>query len=353
MTGHMVMTTLHTNSAPAAITRLVEMGVEPFLVASSLSLVVAQRLIRRVCESCATPYKPSSRVMATLGLTEEDIAAATPRRGTGCQQCGGTGYYGRTGIFEVLPVTATMRAVLMANPTEGAIAEAAHAAGMQTLRASAIVKAHAGIATYEEILRVTQIDAADGKSCTACGGAVEDGMVACPWCAATIADDSCSNCSRQLAPAWRVCPWCRTPAAGSRTPSVSPGAESGLPRLLVIDDDESVLAYVSTALEGVVEVETATTASAGLDLIGSSDFDGVLVDQRLPDLNGLEVIRLLRSEAHSAALPVMLFTGDVTEDLETAAAEAGVNGCLIKPVDPQLLEERVVALVSLSRRSAA
>jgi CheY-like chemotaxis protein len=211
---------------------------------------------------------------------------------------------------------------------------------MQTLRASAIVKAHAGIATYEEILRVTQIDAADGKSCTACGGVVEDGMIACPWCAAAIADDSCSNCSRQLAPAWRVCPWCRTPAAGSRTPVVSP-------------DDESVLAYVSTALEGVVEVETATTAGGGLDLIGSNDFDGVLVDQRLPDLNGLEVIRLLRSEAHSAALPVMLFTGDVTEDLETAAAEAGVNGCLIKPVDPQLLEERVVALVSLSRRSAA
>jgi type IV pilus assembly protein PilB len=356
MTGHMVMTTLHTNSAPAAVTRLVEIGVEPFLVASSLTLVVAQRLLRRVCESCVTSYKPPARVLSTLGLSEEDLENANPRRGAGCQDCGNTGYHGRTGIFEVLPVTASLRAVLMANPTEGAIVDASRRAGMQTLRASAIAKAHAGVTTYEEVLRLTQIDATDEEHCVACGGAVQDGMLACPWCAATISKDPCPSCAKQMEAAWRVCPWCRSSLPGrALIPPVGVVDETDavLPRLLVIDDDESVLSYIATALEGVVEVQTVTTATDGLELIGSEEFDGVLIDQRLPDLTGVELIRLLRSEAHTAALPVMLFTGEAIDGLETDALEMGLEGVLIKPVDPEVLEERVLALVSQSGRVPA
>jgi type IV pilus assembly protein PilB len=353
LTGHMVMTTLHTNSAPAAITRLVEIGVEPFLVASSLSLVVAQRLVRRVCEGCATDYKPAARVIATLGLSEDDVAAASPRRGSGCPECGGTGYHGRTGVFELLPVTASLRAVLMATPTEGAIVSAARKAGMQTLRASAIAKAHAGITTYEEVLRVTQVDAVDdGQHCTACGGAVQDGMLVCPWCATAVSDDRCISCAKQLDAAWRVCPWCRNPVPGRTLPptAAAGGDDVRLPRLLVVDQDEQIHAYVAAAVEGTIEVEAVTTASAALDLIGTQTYDGLLVDQRLPDLTGLELIRLVRSEAHTAALPVMLFTGDATDGVETEALEAGVDGCLVKPVDPQVLEERLLGLVSLSGR---
>jgi type IV pilus assembly protein PilB len=353
MTGHMVMTTLHTNSAPAAVTRLVEIGVEPFLVASSLSLVVAQRLVRRVCDACGTSYKPPARVLSSLGITEADIEAANPRRGSGCSECGGTGYHGRTGIFEILPVTASLRAVLMATPTEGAIVDASRKAGMQTLRASAIAKAHAGVTTYEEVLRATQVDANDATHCSACGGQVEDGMIACPWCATTVSDDRCPNCTKQTEAAWRICPWCRESLPG-REPLVPINTGESfapqLPRLLVIDDDESILSYISTVLDGVVDVETTTTATAGLDMIGEQEFDGVLIDQRLPDLTGVEMIRLLRSEAHTAALPVMLFTGEVTEGLESAATEVGVEGVLLKPLDPQLLEERVLGLVSLSGR---
>src|SRR5439155_15595078 len=134
LSGHMVLTTLHTNSAPAALTRLTDMGVEPFLVASSLSLVIAQRLVRRVCGSCAAPYVPPPRVLKLLGIEPSDLDSASPHRGTGCADCGGTGYRGRLGVFEVLPVTAAMRAVLMSTPNEGAVAAAARAAGMQTLR---------------------------------------------------------------------------------------------------------------------------------------------------------------------------------------------------------------------------
>ncbi|HEX4654620.1 MAG TPA: ATPase, T2SS/T4P/T4SS family, partial [Mycobacteriales bacterium] len=178
LTGHLVLTTLHTNSAPAALTRLVDMGVEPFLVASSLNLVVAQRLMRRVCDSCAESYTPPARILATLGINESNLASASPRRGAGCNECAGTGYKGRLGIFEVLPVTANMRAVLMSTPNEGAVAAAALAEGMQTLRACAIGKANAGLTTFEEVLRVTQVDSSSGLHCSACGGALESDMVA-------------------------------------------------------------------------------------------------------------------------------------------------------------------------------
>jgi type IV pilus assembly protein PilB len=363
MTGHMVMTTLHTNSAPGAITRLVEMGIEPFLVGSSLSLVVAQRLIRRVCESCATSYQPPARTMATLGLSAQDIEAASPMRGTGCAECGGTGYHGRVGIFELLPVTAALRAVLMSDPTEGAIRDAALKSGMQTLRASALSKAHAGLTTYEEILRVTQVDAVDGLHCAACGGAVVEGMVACPWCASAIADDRCSKCSTTLDGAWKVCPWCREPIPGRAAISIkAQDAEAPqLPRLLLVDADTEIQSYVAATLAGSIEVKTVTTASDAQELLSTESFDGALVDSRLPDLNGLELIRLIRSEAHTAALPIMLFLGDTgeagedgeTDGVEGDAIEAGVEGVLVKPIEPSLLEERLLHLVNLSGRVGA
>ena len=138
LTGHLVLTTLHTNDAVAAVTRLVDMGVEPFLVASALSLVVAQRLVRTPCAACAAPYEPDSRTLALLGLRPADLVDATPRRGRGCAECAGTGYRGRVGVFEVLPVTAALRQVLLTTPTEAAIGTAARANGMSTLRASAL-----------------------------------------------------------------------------------------------------------------------------------------------------------------------------------------------------------------------
>ena len=155
LTGHLVLTTLHTNSAAAALTRLVDMGAQPFLVASSLTASVAQRLVRRPCAACAAPYVPDEDVLVLLGLTGADLAGATPRRGTGCPECGGTGYRGRTAVYEILSVDAEMRAALMRDASETAIGEIAARQGMVTLRGSAIAKAMRGETTFEEALRVT------------------------------------------------------------------------------------------------------------------------------------------------------------------------------------------------------
>jgi type IV pilus assembly protein PilB len=210
LTGHLVLSTLHTNDAVGAVTRLVDMGVEPFLVAGSLSLVVAQRLVRRPCSQCATADTPSPDVLVLLGLTQEDIAGATPMRGRGCQTCGGTGYRGRTAVYEMLPVTALLRSVLLAGGDEHAVAAAARAAGMISLRDNGLLKAHRGETTYEEVLRVTTVDTHTDESarCEGCSRSIAPDMVCCPWCSTPVGGSRCRACNRQLEPDWRSCPWC-------------------------------------------------------------------------------------------------------------------------------------------------
>ncbi|MGZ4603167.1 MAG: ATPase, T2SS/T4P/T4SS family [Kineosporiaceae bacterium] len=229
MTGHLVLTTLHTNSAVAALTRLVDMGAEPFLVASSLTAAIAQRLVRRPCASCAKPYEPDPVTLAALGLVWADLAGARPTRGTGCPECGGTGYRGRTAVYEVLDVDVAMRQVLLKDPTESSVAAQARAAGMITLRAAAVDKARAGETTFEEALRVTHSDHASGESCPSCARPVARDMVACPWCATALDRGRCRSCSRQLDPDWRICPWCRTPAPPAGAASGTAGSHPGGP----------------------------------------------------------------------------------------------------------------------------
>src|SRR4051794_36779552 len=190
LTGHLVLTTLHTNSAVAALTRLVDMGVEPFLVASSLTAAVAQRLVRRPCGSCAQGYIPDDGTLALLGLTIEDILDATPLKGVGCPDCGGTGYRGRTAVYEVLEVDNAMRQVLMTSATESAVGAQARATGMMTLRAAALEKARRGGTPFQEARRGNHAHQGPRNPCPSCERGVESGMVACPWCGVGL-DSSC------------------------------------------------------------------------------------------------------------------------------------------------------------------
>jgi len=216
LTGHLVLTTLHTNGAVEAITRLVEMGVEPFLVASSLTLVAAQRLVRRPCASCVAPYEPDDDLLSRLGLVRADIAGATPRKGYGCADCSGTGYRGRTGVFELLPIDATMRTVLLSGGGEAALLAAARVSGVRTLRADAIARASRGVTTFEEAMRVTHADSETVLRCSSCARRVGTEMVACPWCATDLETGRCRSCLKTVEPEWTVCPYCREPAARGR-----------------------------------------------------------------------------------------------------------------------------------------
>jgi general secretion pathway protein E len=157
LTGHLVFSTLHTNDAPSAVTRLVEMGTEPFLVSSSVLAVMAQRLLRRVCDQCRRVLRPSAELLAEIGLTQERVGGRTLYAGgAGCAACKETGYRGRTGIHELLVVDDDVRALIMKNADASAIRRAGTAAGMLTLREDGAAKVLAGETTIEEVLRVTQ-----------------------------------------------------------------------------------------------------------------------------------------------------------------------------------------------------
>ncbi len=159
LTGHLVFSTLHTNDSASAVTRLVEMGTEPFLVSSSVLAVMAQRLLRRVCEHCRRVLRPSPELLAEVGITPEQASGRTLYAGgAGCDACKHTGYRGRTGIHELLVVDDEVRTLIMKNTDAAAIRRAAALAGMVTLREDGAAKILAGETTIEEVLRVTQED---------------------------------------------------------------------------------------------------------------------------------------------------------------------------------------------------
>ena len=158
LTGHLVFSTLHTNDAPGAITRLVDMGVKSFLVASAVRAIMAQRLLRRICKHCAQEYIPNETEKHLLGLSDEYVASHTFKKGKGCSNCGKTGYRGRIGIYEICMLDNDITELVYRNEPTQVIREAARRNGMHSLREDALRKAEAGISTLEEVIRVTMMD---------------------------------------------------------------------------------------------------------------------------------------------------------------------------------------------------
>ena len=159
LTGHLVFSTLHTNDAPSAVPRLIDMGVPPYLVASSIQAVMAQRLVRRICDHCKEEYEPEPSLVRSAGLSESDTERITFYRGAGCAECAQTGYRGRLGIFELMEMTSPIRQLAHEQaPLTVLREECRRSGGMVTLREDALRKVEAGITTLDEVLRVTQAE---------------------------------------------------------------------------------------------------------------------------------------------------------------------------------------------------
>jgi type IV pilus assembly protein PilB len=158
LTGHLVLSTLHTNDAPSTINRLLNMGVEPFLVASSVNLILAQRLARVICSNCRGPVELPPQALLDIGVAREDIGMFTCFQGVGCPQCHGTGYRGRIALYEVMPITEELRDLVLNGASAAEIKRSAVSLGMKTLRQSAISKLKEGVTTVAEVVRVTMPD---------------------------------------------------------------------------------------------------------------------------------------------------------------------------------------------------
>lgn len=155
LTGHLVLSTIHTNDAPSTINRLIDMGIEPFLVAASVTLIQAQRLVRKICSHCKEPVEPDYRLLEEAGIGREEIEGATIYHGKGCQECGSSGYKGRLAIFEVMPISPKVRQLILERSSNLTMQNAAKQEGMKTLREDVLLKLKHGVTTIEEVIRQT------------------------------------------------------------------------------------------------------------------------------------------------------------------------------------------------------
>jgi len=207
LTGHQVLSTMHTNSAVATVTRLVNLGIPAYVVASAVSGIVAQRLVRMVCSGCRRKSEVDAEKLRLEGL----LAADEPLgvwRGEGCQACGFTGYRGRIGVYEVLPFTPRIRDLVASRASEQDLRRAALAEGMTTLARGALEKVKAGVTTLEELFRVADFQDEGGVSvCPSCRSSLESDFCHCPRCGVVVRP-KCEVCDRDLAPEWRFCPAC-------------------------------------------------------------------------------------------------------------------------------------------------
>jgi type IV pilus assembly protein PilB len=158
LTGHLVFSTLHTNDAPSAVTRLIDIGVKPFLVASSSRALMAQRLVRKVCKKCGQPYQPPQSELQALNIDAAQAASATFRKGRGCPECNKTGYRGRMGIFEIFVIEDEVRKLIYEKVPATVLRARARELGMRTLREDGTRKVLAGLTTPEEVIRATAMD---------------------------------------------------------------------------------------------------------------------------------------------------------------------------------------------------
>jgi type IV pilus assembly protein PilB len=206
-TGHLVLSTLHTDNGPSTVTRLTDIGVEPFVTGSAVIGIVAQRLVRRLCMSCRRQYTPEADVLRSLNISEAEAGALPFYKACGCDQCNHTGYKGRAGIYEVMRITDQLRRLITARASEDAVREAAIAGGMISLGEDGLQKVKSGQTTAEELLRVVTEVREIRQLCPACSAAVAVDFLACPSCGKRLGG-GCPSCGRSLQPGWNYCPYC-------------------------------------------------------------------------------------------------------------------------------------------------
>jgi type IV pilus assembly protein PilB len=215
-TGHLVLSTLHTDDAPSCVTRLTDIGIEPYVGASALIGVIAQRLMRRLCMNCRRPYTPDGETLRAMAVTEAEAGALTFYRAVGCEQCNHTGYRGRVGIYEIMGVTDKLRRIISQKGSEAQLRDAAMAGGMITLGEDGLLKVKAGVTTPEELLRVVT-EVREAKSlCPECGAGVSPDFAACPSCGHRVGG-GCPFCHKPQQAGWKFCPYCakNTETAGA------------------------------------------------------------------------------------------------------------------------------------------
>jgi type IV pilus assembly protein PilB len=341
-TGHLVLSTVHTNDAAAAVTRLMDLGIEPFIVAAALNMVVAQRLVRRVCQACSAPVKPSEDVQRLLAVDPEQEGL---RRGVGCNLCRQTGFAGRVGVYEVLPVTQPIAKIIETGGTESIVRQQGRREGNPSLLDDARATLLKGLTTGEELMRVVQVSASVLR-CPACRHDIADEYASCPHCGHALRS-LCGGCGKPLEPGWVTCAYCGASRTQSETaPAAAPAvaARTRSYKALVVDDNAALRDIVRLTLErsGLgLTVVTAEDGKQALDMVAIERPDIVLLDLQMPEIDGIEVCRRLRSDVRTAFVPVLMLTAQTGEESVSQAFAAGTDDYIVKPFRREDLVLRV------------
>jgi len=339
LTGHLVLSTLHTNDAPNAITRLVDMGMEPYKIASALRGVVAQRLMRRLCLKCR---KPSTEALPER--VARFVPAGTPLfQGVGCADCAQTGYRGRFSIMEVLTVNGEIERRIGQGATAEQIAEAARSIGMRSLWDSGLRHVLAGETTFDELLRVTDVPPDDRRP---------------PGPERSRAEPRAARGVTSRAPA---------PAPAASSPPLDfvmemelvdePAAPEAIgqgrgrgAKVLLVEDEEPLRRVMKDLLErdGYVVAEARDGVQA-LDEADRHAPDIIVLDLNLPGLDGYSVLQQLRSRPATRGIPVMVLTAKGDEDNEVRVFELGADDFITKPFRARALSARLEAVLGRHR----
>ena len=332
LTGHLVLSTLHTIDAASAVARLVDIGIEPFKVAAALKGAVAQRLLRRLCTHCRAPMTgPMPNKLHRWFPTHEGLY-----RAVGCKECGTTGYRGRLAIMEIMVTDAEVERRIGAGESTERIADAARRAGMKTMWDSGAEHVAAGDTDVEELLRVLEIpQESDGKSAPARSTHPTSG-----------AAGSVRTATPPPVPA--VKPRGFLPEEVLELLDDTPGGakKSGRHTVLLVEDEDPLRTVLKDLLEregySVIEARDGVQA---LDEIDRHAPDALVLDLNLPRLDGYQVLSHIRARPSTATLPVLVLTARGDEESEVKVFESGANDFITKPFRPRALSARLKALL--------
>jgi type IV pilus assembly protein PilB len=312
-TGHLVLSTLHTNDAPSAVSRLMDLGVEPFLIAASLQSVLGQRLVRKICERCK---EPDTLMPSTLKRLAPYLSADTSPifwKGRGCEACQYTGYAGRTGIFEVLRITAALRSAIEPGFSVLALKKAAEGEGFEPMFHDGMRKALEGVTAVEEVFRVSPVDLENSVESEVIVGSVQQGT-----------------------PEELLSPELQSSSVTLPRPT----------KILVANHRE----MTRRVLRGVLEAEgflvlNAKNSAEAMKLILKEGPDLLVTDFSEPEIDGMSLVEKLRSQLSTRYIPIIVLTARGEEDSKAKWKEAGADESLEKPVEADRLLAHVQRLL--------
>jgi len=298
LTGHLVLSTLHTNNAVASITRLLDIGLESYLISSALILIAAQRLLKVNCKDCITEYTPPSELLEKFKSYIEKFEIRKFHRGKGCQKCNFTGFFGRTAIFELLKINEDVRVLIADKAPEETILKEARKSGLRLLAESGIEKVSLGLTTLEEV----------GKVVDVVREAVSEPVTA------------------------------PVAAKEEKPPSRA--------RILIVDDEEHILKILEARLKSAgYDCIKAKNGREAVERAVKERPDIIIIDVMMPEMDGFQATKILKSQLETAAIPVMMLTAKKDTESEVKGIELGADDYMSKPFDGARLLARVKMLL--------